>query len=183
MQYLKDVPKDKAFILGHKRIVNLLELLSEFKLINDEEYSHYVSKNHNYFADWILHVVDYEDLAKELKNTKNRTDAINVLEYRLKNTKPEKKNETNKLKKTDQKVESQKQNTIEKKDNLTPKPSSKKNLSKDEVSKILEKIENDEVEIKHLLWKHYSWDLAKEFMYGLAIGILMGFVLSRIFLP
>ncbi len=34
-----------------------------------------------------------------------------------------------------------------------------------------------------LLWKHFSWDLAREFMYGLAIGILIGLIMSRILLP
>ena len=37
-------------------------------------------------------------------------------------------------------------------------------------------------EIKDFLWKHFAWDMAKEFMYGMAIGILIGMVLSKIFI-
>ena len=48
---------------------------------------------------------------------------------------------------------------------------------------MLKIIAKDEREIKEFLWKHFAWDMAKEFMYGLAVGILIGLVLSRIFLP
>jgi len=52
-----------------------------------------------------------------------------------------------------------------------------------EVEDMLKKISTEKQEVKHLLWKHFAWDMAKEFMYGLAIGIFVGLILSRILLP
>ena len=48
---------------------------------------------------------------------------------------------------------------------------------------LLKRIANDESEIKNMLWKHFAWDMAKEFMYGMAIGIIIGLILSKILLP
>ena len=47
---------------------------------------------------------------------------------------------------------------------------------------LLQDIAKNEREIKDFLWKHFAWDMAKEFMYGMAIGILIGMVLSKIFI-
>jgi hypothetical protein len=52
-----------------------------------------------------------------------------------------------------------------------------------EVEDMLKKISTEKQEVKHLLWKHFAWDMAKEFMYGLAIGVFVGLILSRILLP
>ncbi len=57
----------------------------------------------------------------------------------------------------------------------------KKRLEKPGIQESLKKIARDESEIKHILWKHYHWDMAKEFMYGLAIGIVLGLILSKAF--
>ncbi|MEM4398131.1 MAG: hypothetical protein QW757_05935, partial [Candidatus Woesearchaeota archaeon] len=45
-----------------------------------------------------------------------------------------------------------------------------------------EAIKHDEKYGHEFLWKHFAWEMAKEFMYGMAIGILIGFVLAKIFL-
>ena len=77
--YLDDVPKQNAFTLGGKKILNLYSLLLEFRSISDETYSHYASHNHNYFADWIAHVVNHQELAEKLRKTSSRKEAITVL--------------------------------------------------------------------------------------------------------
>ena len=48
---------------------------------------------------------------------------------------------------------------------------------------MLKSLSKEDTEIRSVIWKHFKWELAKEFMYGMAIGILMGFVLSRIVMP
>jgi hypothetical protein len=68
MNYLEDVPDEKAFVLGEKRIRNLYGLLFEFREMKDEAYSYYAAEDHNYFADWVLHVVADKELSEKLKN-------------------------------------------------------------------------------------------------------------------
>jgi hypothetical protein len=50
-----------------------------------------------------------------------------------------------------------------------------------EIEKFLSKIGQNKKDIKIFLWKHFPWDMALEFMYGMALGLLMGLVMSRIF--
>ncbi len=50
-----------------------------------------------------------------------------------------------------------------------------------ETEKLLGKLAKNEKEIKDFLWKHFAMDMAKEFMYGMAIGMLAGIIISRLF--
>ncbi len=75
MNYLEDVPEDKAFFLADKGIRNLHGLLSELRNMGDETYSYYAGTDHNYFADWIEKVIGNEELSGTLRNALSRTAA------------------------------------------------------------------------------------------------------------
>ena len=45
------------------------------------------------------------------------------------------------------------------------------------------KLSKEDVEIRNVIWKHFKWEMAKEFMYGMAIGMIMGLILSKLFMP
>ncbi len=193
--YLEDVPSGKEFFIGTKSIKNLHGLLFEFRSIPDETYGLYVGKDHNYFSDWIEHVIANKKLADELRPIISRKEATAVLERNIEmikrgnekvaEPKKEKQEEKQEVKQEVKKEEKQKEKKelppislktdhVEKKEVLESK--------KDDTSILLEKVSQDEKEIKEFLWKHFKWDMAKEFMYGLAVGILIGFVLAKVFI-
>ncbi|MBN2368325.1 hypothetical protein JXC34_04860, partial [Candidatus Woesearchaeota archaeon] len=80
MNYLDDVPEDKAFILGDKKIRNLYGLLFELRSMDDELFSHYSSKHHNYFADWIEHILINNNISSGLREKHSRQETIDYLE-------------------------------------------------------------------------------------------------------
>jgi len=178
--YLDDVPEQNAFILGDKKILNLFSLLLELRSMSDETYNYYASSHHNYFADWIMHVVNYHELADKLRNTSSRQQAIRVLEKSVEEHKEKDVKEDSfvvaetkpKMKKPVKKAEEK-----EKAEPLNKVPNK---MTENNV--MLQDIAQNEKEIKDFLWKHFAWDMAKEFMYGMAIGILIGMVLSKIFI-
>jgi len=225
--YLEKVPEEKAFVIEDKKILTLKDLHKQIKKMNDEQYSHYASPDHNYFADWILAVVGHEDLAKKLRKNSSKKDAIKTLSLEIKILEKPKEDiiekedeiviiEDDKPEIVDDKVETKKSSAKPKKKKKTKKTTSKKpkkepviEISEEEkieeeeeeidnnesekeeitqadyleVEDMLKKISTEKQEVKHLLWKHFAWDMAKEFMYGLAIGIFVGLILSRILLP
>lgn len=179
---LDSVPINKAFIHGEKRITNLLDLLLEFKNMSDEEYSHYVSEDHNYFADWILHVIMDKDLSKKLRNSITRKDSIKILEKTINNfNTPKKVKVEPPIKKEDDTVKTPSPKLIEDKELKKKLITETKKDTK--IEEVLNKISNDETDIKYLIYKHHSWEMAKEFMYGMSLGIFIGLILSKIFLP
>ncbi len=212
MDYLSSVPDDRVFILGHKRLKNLYELLSCFKEISDETYSHFASNSHNYFADWIEHVIKYPDLADELRKTKTRHDAIIILENLLPKSslppsaeektveevashipKEEETDESDTALSADakditsvpaeiEKIEERPERITEEANSSQKVPERKNTMNIRETEALLKKISDNETQIKEFLWKHFAWDMAKEFMYGMAIGILIGLVVSKIFI-
>ncbi len=160
MGALDNVPEDKAFILGEKRLFNLFSLLVELRKMGDEQYSHYASEKYNYFSDWIQKVVGHKELADAMRTVKTREAAIAVLDKAIFHTKPHKAEAVVK----EAARPSQKEDTIE------------------EVDELMRKISRSEDEIKNILWKHFAKDLAREFMYGMLAGTLIGFILSKILL-
>ncbi len=189
MKYLKNVPVDKAFILGETRIRSLNGLVKELYNMSDGSYSHYASRDHNYFADWVQYVVKHKKLAGKLRETSDRKDAITALEKEIEELKkPEPKN---KKPKKEVEVEEPLDSFVVSDPKAKKKPEEKKEVNKEtekeeqetyDEKEMMRSIARDEREIKEFLWKHFAWDMAKEFMYGLAIGILVGFVLSKIFI-
>jgi len=200
MDYLSSVQDDRVFLLGERRLKNLYDLLDSFKELSNETYSHYASSSHNYFADWIEHVIKYDELASRLRNSKNKDEATAILENALPKANPPPKAEE----KIDQPVLQENKEKVEQeiisenKDEITPvkpeeiiviqentkKYSTEKDnaLTHSETEALLKKISDNETQIKDFLWKHFAWDMAKEFMYGMAIGILIGLIVSKIFI-
>lgn len=220
MGYLDKVPDDKVFVLGTKKLFTIDDLFAELNSISDEEYSHYASANHNYFADWIMHVVKYDKLAADLINTNgNKKDAVKVLEkhikklqsnseskkeIKIKNPPFIKKDPVKQTAETDliieevlkqpEKVEklyvkdiNPEEKIIEEEKEITKEVSEaeqpKTEHSIHEIESILEKLSKEDVEIRNVIWKHFKWEMAKEFMYGMAIGMIMGLILSKLFMP
>lgn len=174
MDYLSDVPIENAFILGDIKILNLRELLARFKKMDDETYSHYASKNHNYFADWVLHVVQHDELASNLIKAKSKSEAQKMIESVL-------KKESNNTVKEETKIILKGKKPVPVKKTAFVSPDKIADISNLESEELIKRIAMDESEIKHLLWKHYSWHIAKEFIYGFAIGIICGLILSKVF--
>lgn len=185
--YLDDVPKENAFTLGDKKILNLYSLLLEFRSISDAIYSHYASSSHNYFADWIMHVVNHPELADKLRSTSSRKEAIAVLEKSIEEHKEKDAKKEDSFVVAETKPKKKAEKKVEKKVEEKPKEEPvKEEVKKSEMvetgNELLQDIVKNEREIKDFLWKHFAWDMAKEFMYGMAIGILIGMVLSKIFI-
>lgn len=200
MTYLDDVPDGKEFFLSDKKVKNLHGLLFELRTMSDDTYNYYVSSDHNYFSDWISNVINFKELAEELRNVLDRKEAINILEKNVEELKNPKKDtkeiiNTTQEKKLDKDINEKKNINEEtnlkevykkhhenQKENNNSEQSleSKKVLKKEEVLEDL--IKHDAKYGKDFLWKHFAFEMAKEFMYGMAIGILIGFILSKIFL-
>ena len=184
MGYLDNVPEDKAFILGDRRLLSLRELHDALSAISDDEFNRYVGTGFNYFADWIYHVVGHSTLADSIKLETGREASLQVLDDAL-------KNETQSQGIVEQKVafeEPAAATAVQTGDELTAqavtaeRPAAERPDRIEDVEELMRKISKNENEIKDILWKHFAWDLAKEFMYGMAVGILIGFILSRILL-
>jgi hypothetical protein len=171
MSTLDNVPPEKAFILGEKRITNVELLLEELKEVSDVHYGHYASRDHNYFSDWIENIVGDTDLALKLRHTRSRREALAVLKSYIDALK-EPRVVVGKSEQPKTKIKAPPKEKLRK----PPKKEHSKSTQQ-----LLKGIARDEREIKEFLWKHFAWDMAKEFMYGMAIGILIGFVLSKIF--
>jgi hypothetical protein len=174
MDYLTDVPIEDAFILGDIKILSLSDLSVQLKKMDSQTYSHYANKNHNYFADWVLHVVKHNELANKLINAKDLAQAQKAIEESLK-------------KKTTEEIQEKPVASLKEK-KITPvkktefvAPDKIADISNLESEELIKRIAMDESEIKHFLWKHYSWHIAKEFIYGFAIGIICGLILSKVF--
>jgi len=198
--YLDDVPEDKNFFLGDKRIKNLYGLLFELRSMSDENYSYYADSNHNYFADWIQHVIGYKGLADDMRKMSSRKESISMLEKSIELIKKQnEKPSSTEIVVVEQPKEEIKggfvvsditQEDLATAEYRKQKPKIKKIIKveppkitkTDENELLLRKISENEREVKEFLWKHFTWDMAKEFMYGMAIGILIGLVLSKIFI-
>jgi len=185
-RYLENVHEGKEFHLGHKKIRNLNEMLFELKDMSDEQYEHYVSEKHNYISDWILHVVKYKALADSLRVAGSRKQSIDAMQVMIKSLNAEihSENQTHYTEKKEEidisKIQEQKQTEL-----VTNEKTIKEALydaGKNHVPQVRHHPPTGHKERREFLWTHFSWDIAKEFMYGMSIGILAGMVLSKIFL-
>jgi hypothetical protein len=197
--------------MDEKKIKNLYGLLFELRSMSDEGYSYYAGPDHNYFADWVQHVMGNNELAAKMRAAKSRKEEIEVLEVVTGSAKkpetraaeplikPEQKKPETKLdmvkpvmtepkpvepakKPEDKPVEKP---VIEQKTEPNPEIKPKTDFLADKQELKIEKkvfFPKEEHEKRFLLWKHFSWELAKEFMYGMAVGILIGLIFSKMFL-
>ncbi|NTV24348.1 MAG: hypothetical protein HGA85_08345 [Nanoarchaeota archaeon] len=173
---MMEASDEKAFMHDGKKIRTLRELLHEIKEMPEERYQHYASENHNYFADWIEHVLEDADLSQSLRHLHKKKEAISLLDEYL-HPKPAVVQPIN----NEPSILHEEKSSFEVQEDKPLKEEKKETKITRQIEK-LDKIAQDEKEIKEFLWKHFAWDMAEEFMYGMAIGILVGLVLSKIFL-
>jgi len=188
MNYLDDVPEGKAFVLGEKNIKNLYGLLFEFREMNDETYNYYAAEDHNYFADWVLHVVEDKNLSDKLRTTKNRKEALDLLEADVEKMRKESDPVKQKVDEIEIKQEIPEESGLETNTfdtNASEMPEDKvateTPVEKKEDPEVIKNYPKEKSDAKIFLWKHYAWEMAKEFMYGLAFGILIGMILAKMF--
>ena len=65
------------------KVHSIAELLEQIKLMNAEEYSHFVHHGHNHFANWIEDIFELEDLPNTMRSVKTKKETIAVLEATL----------------------------------------------------------------------------------------------------
>jgi len=190
-EYLNDVPLDKAFEFNGKKITNLHGLLFELRNMTEEEYSYHVGINYNHFADWILHVIKNRRLSRAIRE-KTRKEAVIILEKEIESLESgeelEESIEEEEIE-TNEEIELPEENIEEleeKKEETINEPKKIENPRKkisdfNTTDELLKHVSDTEEDIKVFLWKHFTWDLAKEFMAGMGMGIFIGFVLAKVF--
>ena len=130
--------------------------------MSDEEFSHHVNKSKNDFRNWIHHVIEDTDLSSKLSRLRSRTGILHILEkrinyYRFKLRKKQKPVKVG-IKTTD--TAYYKENTAE--DSLQELQESKTHITP-----YLHEMTPAEIKAA----------LTKEFIFGLILGIIIGFLI------
>lgn len=77
----KQVNDATAFVRADgSRLHSLKALEMALYTMSDSEFNNHVNGARNDFANWVLHVFQYEDLAKKMTATKTRSDMLRVIE-------------------------------------------------------------------------------------------------------
>jgi hypothetical protein len=70
---VKDAPAEHYFILANGQpIKNVKELADALEHLADDVFNHHVTHDKNDFANWIQHIFEDTELAKELAGTKDK---------------------------------------------------------------------------------------------------------------
>ncbi len=70
---VKDAPAEQYFILANGQpIKNVKELADVLEHLADDVFRHHVTDDKNDFANWVQHVFEDVDLAKEISGTKDK---------------------------------------------------------------------------------------------------------------
>lgn len=78
---LIDASPECCFWINNGPIVkNLIELRDALNQITDEQFDYHAKRDGNNFAKWIDEVLQAAECAKKLSHTKNRKEAILILE-------------------------------------------------------------------------------------------------------
>ncbi|MBN1503216.1 hypothetical protein JW930_06775 [Candidatus Woesearchaeota archaeon] len=150
-KYLDDVVETHYFKIGNKRLKSVKELLEEMRIISDDVFRHYVGEQHNHFVNWIRHTINDEELADSLERVKSREKTIEVIEDRINNLTKQR---------GEKKVD----------ENEKPQQDLKETRIKEEIEK------RDKKSCPHIIWC-----MAKEFWFGMAIGMIVGVIAAKIF--
>ncbi|MFC2135139.1 hypothetical protein ACFLTH_11020 [Bacteroidota bacterium] len=74
---LKKASSESCFYVVDGTCCNdLLQLSDAIDNMADDIFNHHVSDMHNDFANWIEHVFDEKELAKKVRNTKNKDKLV-----------------------------------------------------------------------------------------------------------
>lgn len=80
------LPKHQHFYFKHGPVASSLkELLDHLKQIDDDVFSHHVTKQNNDFSNWIKHVLNDDLLAKDIASAPKH-QAIALIAARLRYT-------------------------------------------------------------------------------------------------
>ena len=170
-KYLEDVPPDKNFFLGSRHIRNLYGLLLEVRNITDAEFNHYVSKHHNYFSDWIEHVINHKRLANRLRDVTDKEEFAEILQDDLDNL-------MGKLRVYEEELSEAKSHN--RKNEVSYHQYKKGKMKLEDFMKIVAENEED---IKEYLKHYLSGEMRREFLLGLAIGIIVGVIIGKLVVP
>jgi hypothetical protein len=88
MDYLKDVPPEKAFWVSNGWVIrNMEELPNALENMTDETYAFHVNAGKNDYATWTKEVIGDKQLAITLRLVKGRRSAIEAVKRRIKQLK------------------------------------------------------------------------------------------------
>ena len=81
---LKSVDHDFSFKLKiGSEITNLSELVQALEIMDDETFSHHVSKKNNDFANWVKDIILDNKLSLKLKKSKTKKKMIKLIDNRI----------------------------------------------------------------------------------------------------
>lgn len=85
-QILGEAPKEKVFYLKDgRKLRNVLELTEAFEDMTEDVFKHHVNDMKNDFSSWVEHVMEDKELAKDIKDIKDKSDAeIRLLKHIVK---------------------------------------------------------------------------------------------------
>jgi len=85
-QVFSQAPEEKVFYLKDgRKIKNLLELTEAFESMTEDVFRHHVNEMRNDFSTWVNDVFEDKDLAKDIQDIRDKTDAeIRLLKHFVK---------------------------------------------------------------------------------------------------
>ncbi len=186
-----EIKTEQYFLLHNgKAVKSLSELVEVLKTIDDSIFSFHVNANKNDFGNWIKDVLKDFELASKIANIKTKEGLIKEIESKLLDT-----NKIEEVRADMKKAISEKLNLIKLireavKDELDKLSKGELSHGFDEILKkereieIREqKIEEIEKRIENSLtesnWKNF---FAKEFLHGLAIGMLVTVIVAIVYI-
>ncbi|MEM4398079.1 MAG: hypothetical protein QW757_05665 [Candidatus Woesearchaeota archaeon] len=174
-------------VLDRKEAISLIEKkIEELKNKENQKASVKIEeKKENKIIEEKKDIIEKKEPDRDLKKeTLNKFEIKNEISE-IKKQNLENTNKDDKLKeevKFKEEVKQEQKELTEKQRNEKNNESELNDYNQMKKEILKEKIKHDEKYGHEFLWKHFAWEMAKEFMYGMAIGILIGFVLAKIFL-
>jgi ABC-type multidrug transport system permease subunit len=82
---LLDIPSDKSFRAGNKKIRSLEELYDFIHGLSKKEFREYINREDNLFAEWFSRVIGHESFALKLYRTHKRLTTLKLLKAEITN--------------------------------------------------------------------------------------------------
>jgi hypothetical protein len=196
-QLLSNAKPEEYFVLKNGRVLkNLYELTNSLTSMDDDTFSHHVNNEKNDFANWVRHVFHDEQLADTVLRRKSKKSILKAINKRLSKIGKEDKKEKKRFNLIPALIPKKQENRIE--DNIIQEK--KADINNSELSKKLDeiltrereieyrerKIEEVEEQIEERIMRakkenKESGFFSKEFLQGLAIGLLLALILGLIY--
>ena len=79
-KFNKEAPEEMHFSLNDgRKIKTIFELIDMLDNIDDNIFTHHVSKDKNDFAEWIKHVFGFHELSEQIRDLSSRIETQNSL--------------------------------------------------------------------------------------------------------